>query len=143
MFVLNELQGDLFTSNDNLAHCVSADLKMSKGIAYQFLKRFGCQDELKSQNKMTGEVAYIVTPDNKYIFYLITKLKYYQKPTMNSLRVCLNAMKELIKSNSIKTLSMPRIGCGLDKLNWEDVKRLISDVFGDLDLTITVYSLTN
>lgn len=45
--------GNLFSVSDNvsLAHCVSVDLCMGKGIAVEFKKRFGRVDELKKQGE--------------------------------------------------------------------------------------------
>jgi hypothetical protein len=34
---------------------------------------------------------------------------------------------------------MPMIGCGLDKLNWDKVKKLIEKNFKDKQMLITVY----
>lgn len=47
-------------------------------------------------------------------------------------------MKELCKKNGISKLAMPKIGCGLDKLNWEDVKQQIMRCFQDTDIEILV-----
>ncbi len=46
-----EVKGDLFKcpSSASLAHCVSEDLHMGKGIATIFKKEFGRVGELKSQ----------------------------------------------------------------------------------------------
>ena len=48
-------------------------------------------------------------------------------------------MKEHCESNRVKNLSMPRIGCGLDNLQWTDVKKTIVRVFHDIDINITIY----
>ena len=49
--VTREEQRDLFTtSTDNqLAHCVSEDLKMSKGIAAAFREKYGQMENLRNQ----------------------------------------------------------------------------------------------
>lgn len=46
-----ELKGDLFSvpSNVALAHCVSADMQMSKGIAVLFRDKFKNVENLKKQ----------------------------------------------------------------------------------------------
>lgn len=46
-----EVTGDLFETESNipLAHCVSADLKMDKGIALEFRRKFGKLAELQKQ----------------------------------------------------------------------------------------------
>lgn len=48
---LNEVQGDLFSCpvSDSLAHCISADARMGKGIAVLFKNKFGGVEEIKSQ----------------------------------------------------------------------------------------------
>ena len=47
----SEVRGDLFSCPDtaSLAHCVSEDMHMGKGIAVLFKKKFGGVPELKSQ----------------------------------------------------------------------------------------------
>jgi O-acetyl-ADP-ribose deacetylase (regulator of RNase III) len=86
-----------------------------------------------------GSCAYI-TSNDRYIFYLVTKEKYYYKPTMSSLESSLRTMRDLCIKNHIHHLAMPRIGCGLDKLNWDQVSRLIQRVFADDDIKITIYT---
>jgi hypothetical protein len=50
--VYREIRGDLFSasSNTSLAHCVSQDMHMSKGIAKLFRDKFQKVDELKKQS---------------------------------------------------------------------------------------------
>ena len=36
---------------------------------------------------------------------------------------------------------MPKIGCGLDKLEWSTVKSMIKNTFLSFNIKITVYSL--
>jgi uncharacterized protein YjiK len=48
-------------------------------------------------------------------------------------------MRRLIISNNIKLVSMQKIGCGLEGLNWEDVKRQLEIALEDTDVTIKVY----
>ena len=51
--ILQERTGDLFScpSHYSIAHCVSEDLAMGKGIAAQFIKRFGGLNELRHFGK--------------------------------------------------------------------------------------------
>ncbi len=50
-FHFREIKGNLFSceKDTSLAHCVSADVHMGKGIAATFKKMFGGVDELRSQ----------------------------------------------------------------------------------------------
>jgi hypothetical protein len=50
---VTEVKGDLFSCPDThcLAHCISADVKMGKGIAVMFKTLFAGEDELRYQSK--------------------------------------------------------------------------------------------
>ncbi|XP_069489629.1 ADP-ribose glycohydrolase OARD1 [Ambystoma mexicanum] len=138
----HDVKGDLFScpATDSLAHCISEDVRMGAGIAVLFKRKFGGIKELKNQNKKTGEVAFLKDGD-RYIYYLITKKKASDKPTYESLHKSLEAMRSHCLANGVKCLSMPRIGCGLDRLQWEQVAEILEKVFAVTDITITVYSL--
>jgi hypothetical protein len=75
------------------------------------------------------------------VYYLITKEKYWNKPTYDSLKLTLVAMRDHAVQNGVKAICMPRLGCGLDGLLWPKVKRSIKEVFDNTGIAITVYSL--
>ena len=74
-FVLEERKGDLFSAGDTycLAHCVSEDLVMGKGVAKPFKEKFGGVNELRAQKPKTGGVC-VLKRGNRWIYYLITKV---------------------------------------------------------------------
>uniref|UniRef100_A0A3B3TNM6 Macro domain-containing protein n=1 Tax=Poecilia latipinna TaxID=48699 RepID=A0A3B3TNM6_9TELE len=133
--------GDLFTApnQESLAHCVSEDLRMGKGIAVLFKKNFRRVAALKEQKKLVGECA-VLTHDRRFIYYLITKKKASQKPAYVSLKQSLEAMKSHCLENNIKRISLPRFN-GLDELEWSKVSQILQDVFKQTDISLTVYSL--
>jgi O-acetyl-ADP-ribose deacetylase (regulator of RNase III) len=47
-------------------------------------------------------------------------------------------MRELCLDNHINKVAMPRIACGLDKCNFDDVRKIIKEVFEDTDVEILV-----
>lgn len=71
----------------------------------------------------------------------VTKPRYFHKPTYDTLHSSLVALRERCASNGITELCMPRIGCGLDKLEWDKVKEMIQEIFADIKISITVYTL--
>ncbi|XP_048409369.1 ADP-ribose glycohydrolase OARD1-like isoform X1 [Stegostoma tigrinum] len=141
-FEIHYVTGDLFKcpEQDALAHCVSEDIRMGAGIAVTFKRKFQSVEELLNQKKKVGDVAVLKTKD-RYVYYLITKKKAYQKPTYDDLQSSLEAMKTHCLVNGISRISMPRIGCGLDQLKWERVSEIIQEVFKNTDIIVNVYSL--
>lgn len=138
---LVEKSGDLFTSKLSKAHCVSADQRQGAGIALEFRRRYGHIDELLGQNKGVGEVAYFRNKYGEYIFTLITKEHYWEKPTYSSLCRSLHALSDLCKELGVRSLAIPRIGSGLDALSWNAVKKCIEGVWADSPMQIVVYTL--
>jgi O-acetyl-ADP-ribose deacetylase (regulator of RNase III) len=163
--IFKEIQGDLFTADKKaiLVHCISQDCKMGAGIAKKFAE-IGVKEQLLRyhvKDRPLENKGYVfLTNSNKYpwmVANLITKEKYYDKPTYDTLHQALHHLKvwylnekrvyDLATSDGTPfealptTIAMPRIGCGLDKLEWVMVRQIIQDIFEDTDLTIEVYYL--
>lgn len=137
-----EIEGDLFTCDNkiSLAHCVSADFRMGVGIALKFKTWFGSMLQLKKQNIEPGSVAYI-NMDQRTVFYLVTKKNYWNKPTILNFTNSIRALKQELIKLKISKIAMPKIGCGLDKLNWPIVREIIKKVFEDTEIEIIIYYL--
>jgi O-acetyl-ADP-ribose deacetylase (regulator of RNase III) len=75
------------------------------------------------------------------VFNLITKGRYYGKPTYQTIEKTIIEMKNICADNNIKYLAMPKIGCGLDRLSWGKVREIIKEQFKDIDIEILVCSI--
>ncbi|XP_014002077.2 ADP-ribose glycohydrolase OARD1 [Salmo salar] len=139
---LHHVKGDLFSGPEDeaLAHCISKDYHMGAGIAVMFKKKFGGVAELKEQKKVPGQCA-VLKRHKRFVYYLITKEKYSNKPTYDILRQSLEDMKSHCLKNGVTAISMPRIGCGLDRLSWDKVEKMLEKVFQPTSISITVYTL--
>jgi hypothetical protein len=137
---LREIQMNLFDADSKykFAHCISSDCALGAGIAVEFEKRYGLKSDLLKLTE--DERKYPTCILTKDIFNLITKNKYWNKPTYGTLRESLEKMKEIIEldSENFKYIAMPKIGCGLDRLKWEKVKEIIIEVFQDMEIEILV-----
>ena len=51
------------------------------------------------------------------------------------------ALKSHAETNNVTRISMPRIGCGLDQLDWQKVRVMIQDVFHGSTVQVTVLTL--
>lgn len=147
-----EEQRDLFTVSDDyyFAHCISADFGMGAGIVVEFNKRFDMKNKLMSKySDYLATYDYQIGFCNKKgsciledrVFNLITKRNYWNKPTYESLEASLVSMKDICISKGITKIAMPLIGCGIDKLKWNNVSSIIKNVFDDTDIEILVCRL--
>lgn len=139
-----EINGDLFKSDNmyTLVHCISRDCAMGAGIAVTFNNKFPeMKKQLKNtirENDLQGYFA-ILYRGERNVINLITKEKYWHKPTYSSLKTSLLNAKQIILRNNIKHIAMPVIGCGLDRLQWSKVSAMIKEIFADTDVEIVVY----
>lgn len=146
---VNYFTGNLmdYTDSHYVAHCISADLALGAGIALQFRNKYPDMPVylLKKyknslDNVMHGSRKGCCLQCNN-VFNLVTKCRYFNKPTYESLREALNDMKDQLKQKNIKELYIPKIGCGLDRLNWNEVENMLISIFKDMDIVITVVTL--
>lgn len=143
--IYKEEARDLFAVSEEyyLAHCISADFGMGKGIVIEFNKRFDMKRKLQSKypdyiNEWhRRKWSFNCILEDK-VFNLITKERYFHKPTYDSLYGALNLMKFISIQKGIAKIAMPIIGCGLDKLQWDKVSEIIKEIFKDTDIEILV-----
>lgn len=126
----------------DLAHCISADFAMGKGIAADMEQRFGLREQLRWEHSGYQEMW---AKDRRgdalrtgCVFNLVTKERYFHKSTLRTMCEALTRMRDIAGREGIRRIAMPRIGCGLDRLSWEDVRQLIHEVFGRTDAEILV-----
>lgn len=135
----DEVKQDLFTVSEDyyLAHCISSDYALSAGIAKEFNKKYDMSFKLNYNYPITdANISKALLVDN--VFNLVTKQRYYHKPTYISLLDSLVDVREQCEKLNIKKLAMPKIASSLDGLDWEQVKVIIEDVFKDTDIEILV-----
>lgn len=137
----SEIKQDLFKIDESyqLVHCISSDAKMGAGIAVQFKKKFKLRilEEIANDGQLkVGSCHWVDRTLN-----LITKERYWHKPTYESFTKAVVAMRDLCTTEGIYKIAMPRIGCGLDKLQWGRVQEIIKDAFTDTDIEIVVCNI--
>lgn len=133
---------DLFTMPQGyyLAHCISSDFALGAGIAKTFDSVYNMRFNLfrnYPDYKYNGGDALLIAN----VFNLVTKDKYWHKPTYESVRCALEMMKEQMDFVGATKLAMPKIAAGLDRLEWQKVYDIICEVFEDTDVEIVVCEL--
>ena len=79
---------------------------------------------------MTGQTfAFWDQTGNRYFYNLMTKTKCSEKPNLPPLYLTLEEMKSHARLYGISTIAIPKIGCRLDQMNWQEVVKLLRDIF--------------
>ena len=129
------------------AHCIAADLKWGAGIAPIIIeKEFNatkyCRYEkdggVLPDGALSVGAAFAVPTEKGILVNLITKEHTYEKPTYDTLRKSLYALRAYLSKTDYNKLAIPKIGCGLDKLEWPKVESILKTIFADTDLEIEV-----
>lgn len=125
-----------------IAHCISADFALGAGVAKQIEDAF-CMRKMLFKLcggdgiKFFSRYGPSCIPCSN-VYNLITKCRHWEKPTLRTLETTLVDMRENAIDTGVSKIAMPMIGCGLDKLVWDDVKALIQRVFEPTDIEIMV-----
>ena len=92
--------------------------------------------------KFEASIGHIYATDRcPHILGLVTKDHYYDKPSLDDMRAAIHGLREWLATiawyddwdnPTLTEIMMPHIGCGLDKLKWDDVKEIIFDELHEL-----------
>lgn len=147
-----EKQMDLFNLNNNeyaFAHCISADVTATKamgaGIAKIFRKKYPAMAGIISPKLRIGK-AIRYEENGNVVYNIVSKEKVYQKINLSiskdsyygNLKNALYEIKSQMLENGEKKLAMPKIGCGLDRGKWEEVREIIKEVFNDTEFEVVI-----
>jgi hypothetical protein len=150
--IYKEEKRDLFsvdTKSYVLAHCISADVTatraMGAGIAKIFRRNYKDMAGVISPFLRVGKsIRY--EKDGDIIYNMVSKPKVYHKIGLgiskdnyyDNLKKCLIDVKnQMIEHNETK-IAMPKIGCGLDRGKWEEVREIIKEVFEDTNFEVLI-----
>lgn len=142
--ILMEKKMNLFEIDNSytLVHCISEDCAMGKGIAKTFDKKFKNMKmdivDTLVYNDLHCPISIMFLGENQNVINMITKKEYWHKPTYKTFEIALDGVVKICEKYNVTKLAMPKIGCGLDKLQWGKVKEMIEGKFEDLDIEIIV-----
>ena len=104
---------------------------MSKGFAQFLSERVPRLMRICRQaNFLKDQVfSFWDSSSRRYIYNLVTKEKFSDKHDLHTLATTLQNMQAHATMHGISTTAVPKIGCGLDQMNWQDVVELLRDIF--------------
>ena len=138
---IHHVDGSVFDAPKSvaLAHCVSADLAMSSGIAVQFAKRW---PDIRSgfAGSKPGSLHVHVSARGP-IFNLITKERFDDKPSWEDFRNSVIALGNNMIELEMRTVAVPELGSGRDKLDLNKVIKTLREVLVEAGIGVIMYHL--
>jgi O-acetyl-ADP-ribose deacetylase (regulator of RNase III) len=130
-----------------LVNAVNTVGVMGKGIALQFKNAFpenfkAYSAAVKSGSFQVGKVLLVpVSPFGmiRYVINFPTKEDWRYPSKITWIELGLQDLRIKIRENGIKSIAIPRLGCGYGGLDWNEVRPLIEAALNDLDADIIVY----
>lgn len=136
---------NIFTTEPSysIAHCISADLKMSRGIASLIKTVFGDATPILSNFNVKIGDAIPIKLKNRTIYFLVTKNRYFHKPKLDDIKKSIKNLKKIMITQHDFKLAIPTIAAGLDKCNWTIIKQIIYAEFHDTNINVLICHINN
>lgn len=155
--MIKEVSGDILLSKaDLIAHGISAQDPFDSGLALALRERWPSlvkdyRHDTRSKAISTGEVwgwtGVQEQGGTRKILNLVTQDTLGQgsgakssKATVENVRKALQNLVKHVRANNISSVALPRLATGVGGLEWADVKPLIEQYVGVLDIPVIVYS---
>jgi O-acetyl-ADP-ribose deacetylase (regulator of RNase III) len=150
--MLYEVSGDILLSRANaVAHGVAANDPMNQGLALSLHERFPTMHRdfhrwCHANHPKPGD-AWLWEGDHRpSVVNLITQEGGYGqgarpgKASTKAVSDCLKALAKLVKKEKFTSLAVPKLATGVGGLDWNDVKPLVEQRLGGLDIPVFVYT---
>ncbi len=77
-----------------------------------------------------------------WVYNLFSQVEAGACADLGLVRDCLVKMRDHMVENKVKSVNLPKIGCGIGGLVWSDVKPVCEEVFGGSDAVLQVVTQT-
>lgn len=149
--MIHELSGDILLSGAKaIAHGVAPNDDFYQGLAIQLRERLPAMYKdfrhyCQTQHPKSGGLWTWMSADGRYLVNLFTREGAYghgSKPgqaKLNHVNHSLHALRDFVKKEKVASLALPRLACGMNGLDWNEVRPLIEKQLGDLNVPVYLY----
>ncbi|MCD6501029.1 DUF4433 domain-containing protein, partial [bacterium] len=160
---LSIVEGDMFFSRlHTLTISVNCKGIMGKGLAstakYRFPDVYVYYQDLCRNRKLRMGKPYLYKPETSFDYLLAdepstlkkanaetwfllfpTKDHWREQSNIQGIEKGLQWVQNNYRAQGIKSLAMPALGCGLGRLNWQDVGPLMCNYLSKLEIPVQIY----
>ena len=136
--------GPLMDQASSLAHTMSADVFMDRGLPNKFKWELGGHQEIFEQRIPPGGVAVTEINDYRddkthYAYHLITKVRSVDKATFECLKSAILSMRKHALQHGVKKICMPMLAAGYDGLPWFQTCHFIGETFDGWGIVLQIH----
>ena len=116
---------------------------MSESFADFLSKRMSSLKSTCRKAKLSMRPVYLFWDSigKRHIYNLVTKERFCDKLNLSTLFKTLEALKIHASTNGVSTMAIPKLDCGLDQMNWQQIVKILCDFFALADVQNVVYTL--
>mgnify|MGYP005867416451 CR=1 FL=1 len=134
-----------------IVHGVNCQGVMGSGVALAIRKKWpevyedykSLCDRIEPKTQLLGLNNLVPIDSDLLIVNAFTQLNYGKDgkkyASLNAIEDCMNKLSTTLNRESIGTVKMPMIGCGLGGLDWNDVLRAIKKELNEIDIVKVYY----
>lgn len=136
------IQGDLMNAKQQVvAHGVNCMGHFGSGVAGAIKKQhpYVREQYLSLNEHVLGTCQFVDYNDQIWVNAHTQQNKGYdgkQYADLNAIAYCLVEIGDYMEENNLTSIAMPKIGCGLGGLKWEDVEILVNGLLEDYEVYI-------
>lgn len=150
--MIHELSGDILLSGAKaIVQGVAPNDDFHQGLALQLRERMPAMYKdfrhyCQTRHPKSGEMWAWMSADGRYLVNLFTREDAYahgSKPgaaTLSHVNHSLHALRAFVQKEKPASIALPRLACGINGLDWDEVRPLVDKQLGDLSLPIYLYA---
>ena len=131
--------GNVLDAKTSIAHCVSADFAITSTLAQRLLNLYPTNYPTTLDHTNQPLWPQWIPQTRRSIYHLVTRQNTTQKMTYGTLRASFEFMHVHATTNGVCAISLPCMGGGLERLDWDLVHQLIKETFRGCSIQISVY----
>ena len=151
-FVIHYVSGDILLSTAHaIAHGIAANDPMTHGLARSLHEKYPAMHKdfhhwCSQTHPSPGSAWMWGGADGARVVNLITQEGGYGhgarpgKATLKHVRDSLRALVNIVAEERFTSLALPRLATGVGGLEWDDVKPVIEERLGGLEIPVYVYA---
>ena len=156
--MIRDVEGDILLSDAQLiAHGIATHEPFDSGLALALRERFPSlvrdyRHAMHAKEPRTGEIwlwrGINEDGSTRAIVNLLTQDMLHGgaaakpgKATLENVGRALKALARYVRDEKVRSVALPRLATGVGGLAWSDVKPLVQQHLGDLDVPVLVYEV--